>query len=131
MSMPRWLGADGCGRCLRASQPGERVARPQDHSQHFLGYTIEDKSLPEKEKIILASCGEVGFRCPAPKRHLISENSRHRESAALIRNSSLPPVCWIPEGSRLGGRQFAGSSRFGVDARCVTPQKEEASKEQM
>jgi O-antigen ligase/polysaccharide polymerase Wzy-like membrane protein len=46
--------------------------------QPFPRLYYRTQELTGKAKIILASCGEVGFRCPAPKGHLISENSRPR-----------------------------------------------------
>jgi hypothetical protein len=49
LSATCWPGCSALyGRSLRRGRPGARVAGPQGHSQHFLGYTIEHKNLPEK-----------------------------------------------------------------------------------
>jgi hypothetical protein len=45
---------------------GESVASPQDHSQHFLGYTIEHKNLPEKRRSFWQAARKMVFDAHSP-----------------------------------------------------------------
>ena len=97
---------------------------------HLVGYTIEHKNLPEKRRLFWQAAGKLVFDAQPSRASNFGELTASLKRCPDTKIEFFPGLL-DPGRVETGRAAIAGSSGFGVDARSVTPQKEEASKKQM